>query len=276
MQLQTDIGYQTTYEVDAVDQAGRPIKVRIVNETPLTINLNNTEIVTLMTLGSDPKNLILGYLKNQRLIENIKDIKAVHIDWDRETAFVMASRISLLDLKNKMTRKVVTTGCGEGTIFSCSLDKIYENRLAPFLLKQSQIYNLFKNLQAQSHIYRLAGSVHTCALCREDQVLIFVEDVGRHNAADTIAGKMWTDGVKGKDKIFYTTGRITSEIVIKAALMKIPVLLSRSGVTKMGMDLAQDLNMVIIARAKGKKFIVYNGHEYINFDTHPIFFPRPI
>jgi len=263
MNKNKDAWYQPIYGVQAVDETGQVRQVQIVNEYPLTIKVNDKEIVTLMTLGTHPEDLVLGFLRNQRLIENYSDIIDIRVEWDRETAFVKAKENSLVGLKNKMVRKVVTTGCGEGTVFSCTLDKIYEVRLVPFSIQQPDIYGLLKKIKSLSRIYTIAGSVHACALCNLDQVLIFVEDVGRHNAADAIAGKMWVDEITGADKILYTTGRVTSEIVIKAALMNIPVLLSRSGVTKMGLDIAQDLNMTIIARAKGKKFMVYNGHEYI-------------
>jgi FdhD protein len=255
--------YQPTHGIQVVDEAGRLRQVQIVNEYPLTIKVNDKEIVTLMTLGIYPEDLVLGFLRNQRLIENYSDIIDIRVERDRETVFVKAKENSLAGPKNKMARKVVTTGCGEGTVFSWSLDKIYEVKLASFLINQFDIYGLLKKIKSLSRIYTIAGSVHTCALCSLNQLLMHVEDIGRHNAADAIAGKMWADGITGADKILYTTGRITSEIVIKSALMNIPVLLSRSGVTKMGLDIAQDLNMIIIARAKGKKFLVYNGQEYI-------------
>ena len=260
-------GCQPIHSVQAVDETGQSKQIQIVNEYPLTIKVNDKELVTLMTLGTHPEDLVLGYLRNQRLVENYTDIIEIRMKWDRETALVKIRENCLNDLKNKMTRKIVTTGCGEGTMFSCSLDKIYDHRLVSFLIKQSDIYDLLKKIKLLSRIYAIAGSVHTCALCSRDQVLIFVEDVGRHNAADTIGGKMWANDIAGNDKILYTTGRVTSEIIIKAALMDIPVLLSRSGITKMGLDIAQDLNMTIIAKAKGKKFIVYNGHDQIDFNA---------
>lgn len=259
------MAYQPVNETRVTDETGQTKTVQVVNEYPLTIQLNGMEIVTLMTLGSSPEDLVLGYLRNQRLVEHKEDILSVRMDWERETVLVMARKDSIVDLKHKTKRKIVTTGCGEGTVFSCSLDKIYEHRFHPFSLSPADINGLCKKISKKGEVYPLAGSVHTCALCTRDRVLMLVEDVGRHNAADTIAGKMWRADIDGTDKILYTTGRITSEIVIKAALMRIPVLLSRSGVTRMGLDIAQDLNMVIIARAKGKKFLVYNGHEQVDF-----------
>lgn len=256
-----------SFRVTAVNETGRVRPVDIVNEFPLTIKINDKEIVTLMTLGTYPENLVLGYLRNQRLVENFSDIQNIWIDWDRETAHVCIRPENIRGLAQKMMRKVVTTGCGEGTVLSCSLDKIYGNRLTPFSVGKSQIYELLEKLKTRSLIYKIAGSVHACALCApQGGIWMFVEDIGRHNAADTIAGNMWKKRVTGSDKILYTTGRITSEIVIKAVLMEIPVILSRSGITKMGLEIAQDLNLTIIGRAKGKKFMVYNGYKFILFD----------
>ncbi len=257
--------FSAVSDVLICDETGREKSVAVVNEYPLTININGMEIVTLMTLGTAPEDLVMGYLRNQRLIQTPLDILSIRMDWERETAFVKAKKDSVVDLKGKTRKKIVTTGCGEGTVFSCSLDKIYETRLVPFSLSRCQILDLCKKIKAKGDIYPKAGSVHTCALCSLDQVIFLVEDVGRHNAADSIAGQMWKHQISGHDKILYTTGRVTSEIVIKAALMKVPVLLSRSGVTKMGLDIARDLNMVIIARAKAKKFMVYHGHHHIDF-----------
>ncbi len=256
-----------TNAVEAVDQLGKVVNVNIASEHPLTIKLNDEEIVTLMTIGTNPEELVLGYLHNQRLIENISDIDQIMVDWTKELADVKTKDISKpLDLKTKLSKRIVTTGCGQGTLFSCSLDKLYEIKLSKIKVKQSQIYLLLKSLSKQNGIYKKAGAVHGCALCQKDQSLIFIEDVGRHNATDAISGRMLINGISGEDKILYTTGRLTSEIVIKAALMGISVLLSRSGITHMGLEIAQDLNLTMIARAKNKRFLVYNGHENIEFD----------
>jgi FdhD protein len=163
----------------------------------------------------------------------------------------------------------VTTGCGQGTVFSCTLDKLYDVRLPEVSLRQSTVYRLLENIRTENEIYKRAGAVHGCALCRDTRPLLFVEDVGRHNAADAIAGYMWLDHLGGGDKLFYTTGRLTSEIVMKVALMGIPVLLSRSGVTQMGLELAQELGVTMIARAKGRHFLVYTGRDRIVFDAVP-------
>lgn len=259
---------KSTHCITAVDQNGEAVAVHIVNEYPLTIKVNGKEIVTLMTLGPCPEDLVVGYLRNQRLIEDFSHIQSVRVDWETETVHVRVPADKIQDLKEKMTRKIVTTGCGEGTVFSCSLDKIYENQLTPFPVQRSVIYELLDLLRTQGQIYKIAGSVHSCALCSpKGKVWHFVEDVGRHNAADAIAGQMWAKGISGRDKILYTTGRITSEIVIKAVLMEIPVILSRSGITKMGLTIAQDLNLTVIGRAKAKKFVVYTGHEHIRFNA---------
>jgi len=264
-------GIEPIHRVLAVDQAGREQTVAIAGESPLTILVDDQELVTLMTLGTHPEELVLGYLRNQGLIEDIEDIVGVKVDWERETANVFTeSRKGLNHIKEKLSKRIVTSGCGQGTLFSCSLDKLYDIKLTNFKLRQSTIYALLKALTDYNRIYNEAGSVHGCGLCQDDKVLIFIEDVGRHNAADAIGGRMWLDGIAGTDKILYTTGRLTSEIVMKAAQMTIPVLLSRSGITRMGLELAQDLGLTLIARAKGRKFFVYHGKENIVFDALPM------
>jgi FdhD protein len=204
------------------------------------------------------------------LIDDIGEIASVEVDWERETVEVTTTHgEGIIDLHEKIKKRTVTTGCGQGTIFSCTLDKLYDTRLEPVPLKQSTIYALLKNISDYNQIYRAAGAVHGCALCDGPQILHFVEDVGRHNATDAIAGEMWLEGVTGHDKLFYTTGRLTSEIVMKAAHMGIPVLISRSGITHMGLELAQDLGVALIARAKGRHFLVYNGDDTLIYDEIP-------
>jgi len=212
----------------------------------------------------------LGYIRNQKLIENIADIQSVEVDWDRELVDVTThAGIGIADWQEKMKRRIVTSGCGQGTIFSCTVDKLYEVQLSPPLLKQSNIYTLIKNVGQLNEVYRVSGAVHGCGLCSPTESLMHIEDVGRHNAADAIAGRMWLNNIDGGDKIFYTTGRLTSEIVMKTAFMGIPTLLSRSGVTQMGLELAQEIGMTMIARAKGKHFLVYNGVDNVAFDAVP-------
>jgi FdhD protein len=263
-------GLRPTHPVEAIDEFGDMRDMRVAGEFPLTIKVDDREVVTLMTLGTHPELLALGYLRNQRLVESVEDIKSITVDWERETAQV-ETRLGqgIIDWENKLSKRIVTTGCGQGTVFSCTLDKIYENPLPKASIRQSTLYGLLENITEYNDIYRQAGAVHGCALCEETSIELFVEDVGRHNAADTIAGQMWMDGTSGEGKIFYTTGRLTSEIVMKVAHMGIPILLSRSGVTFMGLELAQDLRVTMIARAKGRHFLVYNGANTIEFDQIP-------
>jgi FdhD protein len=269
-------GLAPTHAVTAVDEHGSRRDLHVAGEFPLTIKVDDREVVTLMTLGTYPEALALGYLRNQRFIENLEEIEAVEVDWNREQVAVTTThREGIRDLEGKMSRRTVTTGCGQGTVFSCTLDKLYELRLPPTELAQSTLYGLLRHITAHNEIYRQAGAVHGCALCHDDRILTFVEDVGRHNAADAISGMMWLDRVEGGDKVFYTTGRLTSEIVMKAAHMGIPVLLSRSGITHMGLELAQDLGMLMIARAKGRHFLVYHGAERVIFDDPPPRRPDP-
>jgi FdhD protein len=261
----TNAGLAPTCPVAAYDEYGQPRELFIARERPLTIYLDRAEIVTLMTLGQYPELLALGYLKNQGLVSKLEDIVSVQVDWEVAAAAV-TTRLDQ-DWSEKLGSRIVTSGCGQGTIFDDIMDQLREIRLPPVRLKQSTIYALLKNLNAYNEVYRSAGAVHGCALCQEDQILIFVEDVGRHNAVDAIAGRMWLDGIGGQDKIFYTTGRLTSEMVIKVAQMRIPVLLSRSGITHMGLELGQDTGVIMISRAQGQHFLVYHGFDQIELDV---------
>jgi FdhD protein len=261
-------GLSPTHKVPAVSENGKHVEIDIAGELPLTIRIDDREIVTLMTLGTYPEELALGYLRNQRLIEKIEMIKSVLVNWDTETVRIETVHGTAEDLlQGKLTKRTVTTGCGQGTIFSCTLDGLYETKLSPIVLHQSTVYRLMKALTQFNQIYKAAGAVHGCALCSREQVEIFVEDVGRHNAVDTIAGKMWLERIGGNDKILYSTGRLTSEIVMKAALMEIPVLLSRSGITHMGLELAQELGITMVARIKSRKFLIFNGREHFIHDA---------
>ncbi|MEM8844129.1 MAG: formate dehydrogenase accessory sulfurtransferase FdhD [Pseudomonadota bacterium] len=266
----SNAGLAPTHAVTAYDQFGDTRDVRVSGESPLTLKVDNREVVTLMTLGTHPELLSLGYLRNQRLIDSIDEIQSVEVDWENESAQVITrSGEGISDWQEKLSNRTVTTGCGQGTIFSCTLDKLYDQKLPQVQVKQSLLYELLAAITQYNEIYKQAGAVHGCALCKGKDILTFVEDVGRHNAADAISGKMWLDEISGNDKIFYTTGRLTSEIVMKVTHMGIPILLSRSGVTHMGLDLAKDLGVTMIARAKGKAFLVYNGHENIIYDQTP-------
>ena len=259
-----------THTVSAVDEYGVAREVQVAGETPLTLKVDGREVVTLMTLGTHPEALALGYLRNQRLIEDVGQVLDVAVNWDLETVFVTTrDGQGIVDWEARLGTRTVTSGCGQGTIFSCTVDSIYNTRLPPVRLSQAMLYRLLAAIGAYNEVYRQAGAVHGCALCRGTEILSFVEDVGRHNAADAISGQMWLAGIDGDDKIFYTTGRLTSEMVMKAAQMGIPVLLSRSGVTHMGLELAHIVGMTLIARAKGQHFLVYNGAERIDYDAVP-------
>ena len=258
-------GLSPTHCVQAMDEQGDFREVQVAGESPLTLYVDGKEIVTLMTLGTHPEALALGYLRTQRFIERLEQIKSVDVNWDTESAHV-CTWDGVDGWDEKLKKRTVTTGCGQGTVFSCTLDKLYNTRLPRVSIHQSRIYFLLENIRSHNEIYKRAGAVHGCGLCTNGQVSLFVEDVGRHNAADAIAGYMWLDDIPGDDKVFYTTGRLTSEIVMKVALMQIPILLSRSGVTQMGLELAQELGVTMIARAKGKHFLVYNGKENMILD----------
>lgn len=264
----TNAGLAPTHAVVAHDEHGEPRDVNIAGERPLTLYVDKCEVVTLMTLGAHPESLTLGYLRNQGFISDLADIRSVQVDWETE-AVVVVTVHGRDDWQEKLVKRTVTTGCGQGTMFGNLMERLEQTRLAAPSLLQSDIYRLLDNLSHHNAVYRSAGAVHGCALCRGTEILDFVEDVGRHNAADAISGKMWLDGVEGDDKIFYTTGRLTSEMVIKVAQMNIPVLLSRSGITEMGLALAKQLGVTMIGRAKGEHFLVFNGHENLVRDAMP-------
>jgi len=269
----TNAGLKATADVVACNEFNQPVEAAIAVERALTIYLDKREIVTLMTLGNHPELLILGWLRNQRMIDDIEAIKAIQVDWESE-AVAITTRDGIENLDEKLGRKTVTTGCGQGTMFGDLMEDIDEISLQQPVLKQSSIYALLNTLNEYNEIYKNAGAVHGCALCNQDnEIEQFIEDVGRHNAVDAIAGYMWLNNLEGKGKLFYTTGRLTSEMVIKVALMEIPVLLSRSGITAMGLEIAQKVGVTLIARAKGRHFMVYHGSELIEFDAIPP--PRP-
>lgn len=257
-----------THDVVVTDQNNKKRNVAIPGESPLIIKVDGREIVTVMTMGTHPRELVLGFIRNQGLIRDIEDVESVNINWDTETADIQIKPGKGLNgIRESLSKRIITSGCGGGTLFAQNMDELYELKLPAIKIRQSTIYALLNQLKKYNSIYRQAGSVHGCGLCDDTSVLFFYEDVGRHNAADTIAGRMWMDGVIGSDKVLYTTGRLTSEIVIKTAMMGIPALLSRSGVTKMGLELAQDLGLTLIARAKAKKFYIYNAAENVIFDA---------
>ncbi|MCE0732092.1 formate dehydrogenase accessory sulfurtransferase FdhD [Halomonas sp. G15] len=258
-----------TLEIEVLDEYGDPRRQAIAAERPLTLYLNKREIVTLMTLGADPEALVVGYLRNQGLLERREDLEAVHVDWEVEAAAVVTRHLPE-DLDERLGHRTVTTGCGQGTVFGRILDAVPRQPLPDTPVRQSVLYALLENLGAHNETYRSAGAVHGCALCRQDSVLDFVEDVGRHNAVDTLAGRQWlgeseTDGAD----IFYTTGRLTSEMVIKVAQMGIGVLVSRSGVTQKGVELAERFGVMLVARAKGRHFQAIHAQRRLELDAIP-------
>lgn len=264
----TDAGLSPTHTVTAIDERGEKRKVSIAGERPLTLYVDKREVVTLMTLGGHPEALTLGYLRNQGFVDQIERIRSIQVDWETESVAVVTHG-GTEGWDEKLSRRTVTTGCGQGTVFGDLMDRLSEIRLLQPQLRQSTVYTLLERLAHHNSVYRAAGAVHGCALCSTTEILSFVEDVGRHNAVDAIAGWMWLEDINGADKIFYTTGRLTSEMVIKVAQMGIPVLLSRSGITEMGLSLAQQLGVTMIGRAKGEHFLVFNGSENLELDAAP-------
>ncbi len=219
-----------------------------------------------MTLGAKPELLVLGYLKNQNLIKHRNKLDSVIIDWETQSAAVITTE-KQDKLEEILAKKTVTSGCGQGTLFGDVISQLNTLKLSPPTLKQSTLYALLEALTYYNQTYKKAGAVHGCAVCKDTHIISFIEDIGRHNAVDTLSGEMWLAAETGKDKIFYTTGRLTSEMVIKVAQMEIPILISRSGVTQMGYELAQQLGIIMIARTKGHRFQVFTGADKIIFDA---------
>jgi FdhD protein len=268
--LLTRAARPATFNVQAVDEHGERRDVPIAGEHPLTLYVDRREILTLMTLGAAPEALAIGYLRNQRLVRRLDEIVAVQVDWETNSVAVK-TRHGLADLEAKTARRTKTSGCGQGTVFGDLMEDIDEARLpAGARLARSALYDLLDQVRTHETIYKQAGAVHGCALASNDgthaNILQFVEDVGRHNAVDAIAGQMWLDGEQGEDKIFYTTGRLTSEMVIKAAQMRIPFLVSRSGLTQMGHEIAQKVGMTMIGRATNRHYLLFTGAERFVID----------
>nr|WP_081934100.1 formate dehydrogenase accessory sulfurtransferase FdhD [Massilia sp. 9096] len=260
-------GAPLTYEVTALDERGRRSSLHIPAERPLTVYVDKRELVTLMTLGGAPEALTLGYLRNQRLVRDIAEVVSVQVDWSVD-AVAVVTRHGIQDIEERTARKVVTTGCGQGSVFGGLMDEVDQITLPPDArLKQSTVYRIVETIRTQQSVYKQAGSVHGCALFDKDgELLWFVEDVGRHNAVDAIAGLMWLEGISGADKVFYTTGRLTSEMVIKGAQMGIPFLLSRSGTTQMGHRVAEQVGLSLLARCSGRHFLLVSGAERLVFE----------
>ncbi len=263
------------HEVQIMDEAGRIKTTHIPGERPLTIYLDKREVVTLMTLGSAPEALVLGYLRNQRLVESPDDIASIQVDWETDSAAVKTHR-STVDIDALTSKRVVTTGCGQGTMFGGLIEEMAEIRLPDGpQLTQEAIVALIDSIRVHDTIYKKSGSVHACAVFEREgadsvRLLHFIEDVGRHNAVDSISGLIWLADKPGKDLIFFTTGRLTSEMVIKGAQMGIPFLMTRSGMTLMGLELARKTNLTLLSRCSGKHFEIFNAPERVIFTSPSI------
>jgi FdhD protein len=253
-----------TERVAGVDQSGEPVETSVTVERALTIYLNAQEIVTAMTIGDYPDYLALGYLLNQNMLRADDEVTGVDYDEDLAVAVVRTKRAT--DYEAKLKKKVQTSGCAQGTVFGDLMEVIDNAALPPTQLRTSWLYALTNKINTTPSLYLEAGAIHGCVLAVEDRPLVYMEDVGRHNAVDKIAGWMFRHGVPPDDKIFYTTGRLTSEMVIKAVRMGIPILVSRSGFTAWGVELARKAGLTLIGRARGKRFIALSGEERIVFD----------
>jgi len=258
----TDAAKPTTFEVEAVNERGEMVPTAVAGEHPLTLYLDKKELVTLMTLGHAPEALAIGYLRNQRLVGALNDITAVQVDWETDSCAI-TTRKGVKDLKKKLGKRTVTSGCGQGTMFGGLMEEIDQVKLRKDVtLSDERLYTLIEKVRKYETIYKQAGAVHGCALAtREGEILMFVEDVGRHNAVDAIAGFMWLEAIDGSDKVFYTTGRLTSEMVIKCAQMRIPFLVSRSGLTQMGYEIAQKTGITMLGRASGRHYLAFTGRQ---------------
>ena len=263
-----------THDIEVLDERGRASTIAIPAERPLTLYVDKRELVTLMTLGGAPEALVLGYLRNQRLVKDIAEIRSVQVDWAVDAVAVTTVN-GIADIEERTARKVVTTGCGQGSVFGGLMDEVDRITLPPGArLRQSVLYDIVNTIRVQQSIYKQAGSVHGCALfSAHGELIYFVEDVGRHNAVDAISGLMWLDGIGGEDKVFYTTGRLTSEMVIKGAQMGIPFLLSRSGTTEMGHMVAERLGMSLLTRCTGKHFLLLTAKDRLLFEPELLELP---
>jgi FdhD protein len=254
--------------VSGIDHTGATVETRVVTEKALTLYLNRQEIVTMMTIGDHPDLLALGYLLNQNMLE--RDDVVTEIDYDDDLSVVVVRTERATNYETKLQKKVRTSGCAQGTVFGDIMDNLDAIRLSPDArLKTSSLYTLTHKINTAPSLYLEAGAIHGCVLCEEDRPLAYMEDVGRHNAVDKIAGWMFREQIDPTNKTFYTTGRLTSEMVIKTAMMGIPILVSRSGFTAWGVELARQIGLTLIGRARGKRFIALAGAERIIFDLDP-------
>ena len=255
-----------TESIECLNESGENIRLPVVKEIPLTIYLNKQEIVTAMTLGDMPDLLAVGYLLNQNMLK--RDDVISGIDYDEELQVVIVRTERKTNYEKKMEKKIRTSGCAVGTVYGDIMDDFSSVNLdKKTKIKTSWIYTISKKVNTRPSLYLKAGALHGCVLCKKDSPLIYVEDVGRHNAVDKIAGWMFLNKENANDKIFYTTGRLTSEMVIKTVQMGIPILISRSGFTESGVKLAREAGLTLIGRAKGKRMIIANGVDRVNFDT---------
>ena len=256
----TNAARPATFEVEAYNERGEMVPTAIAGEHPLTLYLDKREIVTLMTLGHAPEALAIGYLRNQRLATSIEDIAAVQVDWETDSVAITTHSKKPIPALDK---KTVTSGCGQGTVFGDLMEEIDQIQLRKdVFLEDSNLFVLIEKVRKHETIYKQSGAVHGCALATTSgEILMFVEDVGRHNAVDAIAGFMWLDAIDGSDKVFYTTGRLTSEMVIKCAQMRIPFLVSRSGLTHMGHQIASKVGITMLGRASGRHYLAFTGKE---------------
>ena len=257
-----------TRRVTGIDHDGNAVETSVVTERPLTLFLNGREIVTMMTIGDHPDYLAVGYLLNQNMLRSDDRITGIDYDDEIETVVVRTERET--DFEDKLKKKTLTSGCAQGTVFGDLMERFEEVRLDPeAVLRTSWLYALTRKINTAPSLYLAAGAIHGCVLCEEDRPLLYMEDVGRHNAVDKIAGYMHLNGVSPRGKIFYTTGRLTSEMVIKTVQMGIPILVSRSGFTAWGVELARQANLTLVGRAKGKRFVALAGTGRIVFDGDP-------
>ena len=255
-----------TRRVDGIDQDGARLTISVTVERPLTLFLNGQEIVTMMSICDYPEYLAVGYLLNQNMIRADDTITGIEYDSDIETVVVRTDRKT--DYEEKLKKKTLTSGCAQGTVFGDVMEKFESVRLpADAVLRTSWLYTLLKKINTAPSLYLEAGAIHGCVLCEEDRPLLYMEDVGRHNAVDKIAGYMFLKGMEGGDKIFHTTGRLTSEMVVKTVQMGIPILVSRSGFTAWGVELACQVDMALLGRARGKRFIALSGERRIVYDA---------
>jgi len=267
-----------TQDIETVNERGERSTTSIPAERPLTIYVDKRELVTLMTLGAHPEWLVLGYLRNQRFVASAEEVESITVDWEVGSAAVK-TRHGIADVEERTSRRVVTTGCGQGSVFGGLMDEIESIDLPPATITQGQLYAIVNAIRLQETTYKSAGSVHGCALFRGEEMLLFVEDVGRHNAIDTIAGWLW---LQPRDElgdqtsfVFYTTGRLTSEMVIKSAQMQVAIVVSRSGMTQMGHDIAQRVGLCTIGRATNRHFLCYTARERLLLQPELAAWPRP-